>query len=650
MSTNPIMKKAFFTTGGGGGTTLPTYETGKFLTNDGTNLSWAANGAGDLKADGTVPLTANWAAGAFDISAQTLTTTETLAAETVSAMSGWTATSGWTYGTGKWTHSTGTTELEDDITNPAYTAGASYKLVVSITHAGTGSVDVRKVNQQLGVVSASGTYTYYFSAIGDSEDSLQFVPTTGWTGSIDSVSIKKVTGNYITSGNCVFGPDQIVVPHSTLYYPAIAFGAYNSFGVSSSPERLSLYASSGYGLSIYTDGYSRFTSILNNATGNEGAFQIWYETNKATSGADYGLYIRKTEASSPGTSYLIKAEVLDVGDKFLVEDTGAVTGLSFALSGTGTLASTAGNATFTTSLTAASGDEVGLLLQTTVNKAGGNYTALKVNATETAAPGTSDLLADFQVGGVTKFSVTNGGAVTTAGNVTLPSAGTLTAGKIVPAPYNSEFLMYVDGSSSATNGFKILHNPANVKTSGSFSALNIAPSYNQASGTAANTDLLINRTETAVGSGTQRLISAQVGSTERVGFDNKGFETRAYPKTCTHDTATALFGITVAAGSTTGGVITYTLNVTDDDGSDDQIEVGTVQFCGLQDEGGFHTNISEVSTQALESGTLATTWAIDTATADTLKVTLQANSNLTTPVYTLSYTVTFNNSYAVTTY
>jgi hypothetical protein len=97
-------------------------------------------------------------------------------------------------------------------------------------------------------------------------------------------------------------------------------------------------------------------------------------------------------------------------------------------------------------------------------------------------------------------------------------------------------------------------------------------------------------------------------------------------------------------------VITYTLNVTDDDGSDDQIEVGTVQFCGLQDEANWHTNISEVSTQALESGTLATTWAIDTATANTLKVTLQANSNLTTPVYTLSYTVTFNNAYTVTTY
>lgn len=45
-------------------------------------------------------------------------------------------------------------------------------------------------------------------------------------------------------------------------------------------------------------------------------------------------------------------------------------------------------------------------------------------------------------------------------------------------------------------------------TSGTVNFLAITPTYNQASGTAANTDLLIQRTETAVGSGTQYLIQA----------------------------------------------------------------------------------------------------------------------------------------------
>jgi len=49
----------------------------------------------------------------------------------------------------------------------------------------------------------------------------------------------------------------------------------------------------------------------------------------------------------------------------------------------------------------------------------------------------------------------------------------------------------------------------NTDTSGTVTGFNIAPTYNQASGTAANTDLLVNRTETAVGSGLQKLADFQ---------------------------------------------------------------------------------------------------------------------------------------------
>lgn len=59
-------------------------------------------------------------------------------------------------------------------------------------------------------------------------------------------------------------------------------------------------------------------------------------------------------------------------------------------------------------------------------------------------------------------------------------------------------------------------------TSGSFNMVGITPTYNQSSGTAANTDLLVNRTETAVGSGSQRLLDLQVGSTSRLYILNTG--------------------------------------------------------------------------------------------------------------------------------
>lgn len=65
----------------------------------------------------------------------------------------------------------------------------------------------------------------------------------------------------------------------------------------------------------------------------------------------------------------------------------------------------------------------------------------------------------------------------------------------------------------------------NTATSGTNNAFAISASYNQASGTAANTDLLINRTQTAVGSGTQRLIDAQVGGNSMFNVSNVGTTT-----------------------------------------------------------------------------------------------------------------------------
>ncbi len=63
-------------------------------------------------------------------------------------------------------------------------------------------------------------------------------------------------------------------------------------------------------------------------------------------------------------------------------------------------------------LVAATGDETSISLFTTVNKAtSGNYTGLKLNVTETSAPGTDNLLIDLLVGNISKFHITNDGLV-----------------------------------------------------------------------------------------------------------------------------------------------------------------------------------------------------------------------------------------------
>jgi hypothetical protein len=74
------------------------------------------------------------------------------------------------------------------------------------------------------------------------------------------------------------------------------------------------------------------------------------------------------------------------------------------------------NATQTALITAlmnnATGDQVGWDMAVTVNKAtSGSYTAIKMDVTETAAPGTDDRLLDLRVGGASKMRVSNAGVV-----------------------------------------------------------------------------------------------------------------------------------------------------------------------------------------------------------------------------------------------
>jgi hypothetical protein len=80
------------------------------------------------------------------------------------------------------------------------------------------------------------------------------------------------------------------------------------------------------------------------------------------------------------------------------------------------------------------------------------------------------------------------------------------------APYFS----WTAGSTGAADITQAVFTGTPTQTSGSNKFLGVTPTYNQASGTAANTDFLINRTETAVGSGAQYWEDRQVGSVSRM--------------------------------------------------------------------------------------------------------------------------------------
>jgi hypothetical protein len=114
------------------------------------------------------------------------------------------------------------------------------------------------------------------------------------------------------------------------------------------------------------------------------------------------------------------------------------------------------------------------------------------------------------------------------------------------------------GIGASSPGAPLQVSTTNIATSGTVYGMEITPTYNQASGTAANTDLLINRTETAVGSGAQNLIDAQVGGSSKFSVDNAGNVTAVGNITFNGASGTANVG--TGSGSTvnvgTGGGVT----------------------------------------------------------------------------------------------
>jgi len=116
----------------------------------------------------------------------------------------------------------------------------------------------------------------------------------------------------------------------------------------------------------------------------------------------------------------------------------------------------------------------------------------------------------------------------------------------------------IGGSPLSTDGTNVTASGAFSATSGSQNPVAITPTYNQTSGTAANTDLLINRTETAVGSGAQLLIDAQVGGESKYSVNNTG-DVQLSSNSTHGGYVTKVYSAT--SGTLTGATDTIELNI-----------------------------------------------------------------------------------------
>jgi len=184
---------------------------------------------------------------------------------------------------------------------------------------------------------------------------------------------------------------------------------------------------------------------------------------------------------------------------------------------------TAGGDTYTNT----SGTSTIFKISPTYNQSSGTAvnTDLLVNRTQTAVGSGTQRLLDLQVGGTTKFNVDNSGNVTSAGNVTINgsqlSIGSfIFNGSTIHCSTTTMYVSYRTFSSAASPAVSLGATMTN--TSGNASPHEATVTYNQASGSGTNTDFKINRTETALSSGSQWLFDCQVGGTSMFNISNKG--------------------------------------------------------------------------------------------------------------------------------
>lgn len=174
--------------------------------------------------------------------------------------------------------------------------------------------------------------------------------------------------------------------------------------------------------------------------------------------------------------------------------------------------------------TQTSGTNAHVSFTPTYNQASGTAanTDLLVNRTEAAIGSGAQLLMDLQLGSVSKMAVDRRGLITlsdAAGGITV-NLGVIRAAALSSLGTNN--VMSVMGANMANAGTMLtMASGTFSNSSGQANAVSITPTYNQTS-TAAATDLLINRTQTAVGSGAQLLIDAQAGGATKFSVDNVG--------------------------------------------------------------------------------------------------------------------------------
>lgn len=183
----------------------------------------------------------------------------------------------------------------------------------------------------------------------------------------------------------------------------------NGLGITTSPTHSLTVPSTGSGLALYN---------TSDQTTNYERFLVQWASNRLD-----------LLAGSGGTGTARDVRIGNTNRSIVIAAATSSSG-GYQFNGGSTATSTAVGVNVTYTSTASSGNFVALSVAPTVNQSStAGYTSVLVNVTESTTGSGAKLLVDFQVGGVSKASISNAGTITLAdaGNI---AAGTTTGTKI----------------------------------------------------------------------------------------------------------------------------------------------------------------------------------------------------------------------------
>lgn len=194
------------------------------------------------------------------------------------------------------------------------------------------------------------------------------------------------------------------------------------------------------------------------------------------------------------------------------------------------------------------------------------------------------------------------------------------------------YIGWTDGAASATVDTRVERESAAILQQGVDSATPVAQTYKGPDGSGTNvvggvmrvaSGRTTGNADPAILSFQGTAVSVTSGSTQQTLIDR--FIPNAFV-ILTDGSATAVVNVTVATETVTGGILSYTIEVTD--GTDVQVESGQAVYSTSNKAGTVVGTITEINSQQnLSVGTLATTWAISNANPAVISV--NANSSLT---------------------